>query len=88
MKLTRHGFMRWLRSKKGSDIVGSPQEWKDCPLAQYLGTGVTEEEYGDGPYGTGTRLAPWASDFVVAADKGRRNSITAKRALELLGEQP
>ncbi|KKL83539.1 hypothetical protein LCGC14_1973780 [marine sediment metagenome] len=93
-KLTRKGFVAWLRSKHPRTKVGqSLSGLRKCPLAKFTGANVGIYCYWfDRGAKTETErvLMPvWAQKFVIAVDTfhgQKRPQITAKKALELLEE--
>ncbi len=88
-KLTRTGFVKWLRAKHPRTRVGySLNGMYSCPLAKFTGVAVGPVRYG--ALWEEKALPEWARDFVQAVDDvGGTNAsppITAKQALALLGE--
>ena len=91
-KLTRTGFVAWLKSKHPRTRVGQSYSGiLACPLAKFTGVAIG----GLGSYfprglGTPVPLPRWANNFVKAVDAVQGNEtpqITAKQALALLGEK-
>ena len=79
MKLTRKGFRAWLAGKRPSTVVGRALTY-DCPLSRYVNRPIN-------PYTD--RFPQWVHRFVSRADKaGLGQSITARRALEILDGKP
>ncbi len=96
MRLTRKGFVAWLRSKGSSDMVGMSVTYSSCPLATYLEF-VTGEQCGvvsdiwerhlhSGTGPISSKNPAWASAFIKALDTGPSHDVTARHALKLLGE--
>ncbi len=80
-KLTRKGFVSWLRAKHPRTKVGYslPGFHKECPLGNFLGMKVL----------VSNAKPLWAKNFIRAVDTVKKNTttpITAKQALALLGE--
>ena len=96
-KLTRKGFVAWLRSKKPRARVGSGNPTRRyqaafCPLRTYLGEDYTVRRLHYRHKFGGYRPMPkWAGAFVLAVDNAvdyNWGRVTARRALALLGEEP
>ncbi len=90
-KLTRTGFVAWLKSKHPRTRVGqSLAGLHACPLARFTGWTIGTTVYWiDAAKGSGSTLPKWARDFVKAVDAvqgGKSPQITASKALALLGE--
>ncbi len=92
MELTREGFVSWLKSGRLGRDVGRGNYSRQCPLAVYLGStflvpiniGASSFGYPDGER---WMCPPWARKFIYAVDaKFGVRHVTAKAALELLGE--
>ena len=91
MRLTKVGFVAWLRSKKPEDKVGISQNSTRCPLGRYLLFATRRVCHVTSRYwlNSDSKSHPnptWAYSFVNAVD-GAKRGITAKRALELLKER-
>lgn len=91
MRLTKKGFVAWLRKKKAGAIVGLPAQPLSCPLAVYIRSlkgGEHAQVYGDKiEYEVhDVPLPQWACRFVAAVDSDTL-VITGQHALELLGEK-
>lgn len=98
MRLLRHQFEKWLRSKPAEEIVGRKRDNCGCPLARYHAdaSGGSEVVISSNPqtwigyvidYGAGNRKLPgWADAFAFLVDGEPTTDITAGRALELLAQ--
>jgi pyrroline-5-carboxylate reductase len=90
---TRNKFIGWLREKEPTADVGLACSRSSCPLANHLEdtwggvADVDDEEmavWGQ-PYAKTPR---WAAAFIEQVDNyGVREPITARAALEMLGEK-
>lgn len=90
MRLTKKGFVAWLRSKRPTSTVGLCILPNKCPIARYLRETYGEEvEVYSEAFG-GHPMPAWARALVWATDDGKRDGqrITAGRVLALLGEKP
>lgn len=90
---TRAKFVEWLRQKEPEAVVGESRYLSSCPLATHLEEtwgSVAEVDISDmavrgHPY---VNTPQWAKDFIDKVDEySAGESITAKVALELLGEK-
>ena len=93
-RLTRKGFVAWLRNQPADAVVGEADDGTVCPLAYYLdGAGiavdcVTSHRWRD-VEGAYHRLPPWAAAFVAGVDHGSPwHLVTAEAARALLGAAP
>ena len=93
MRLTKKGFVEWLRGKKSNQTVGYPRARTICPLSNYLSIRVGSYchvtgagWYAEGSRDTIHRNPKWAINFVADVDS-TSELVTAKRALALLGEK-
>ena len=95
MRLDKHKFAGWLRTKPPETIVGKHRS-PSCPIANFYSETcggaeiVIFERIGEGYFidrGYDARLAPqWASRFIWLVDDDENGKITARRALEMLAE--
>ena len=93
MRLTKKGFVEWLRGLKSSDTVGYTRARTNCPLANYLALKNDSRchvnstwWYAEDSKETTHTHPPWARKFVEDVDIGSEG-VTAKKALALLGEK-
>lgn len=94
MKLLRHKFEHWLKSKKPMDIVGKNRDCHSCPIGLFYrdASGGSEVVIFDDQRGRRVidrgydcRVLPqWAADFVFTVDGEANGNISAARALEIL----
>jgi hypothetical protein len=97
MRLKRHQFLAWLKTKRPDEIVGKNRDCHGCPIALFYehATGGSEivifERYGDLYIDRGydaRRMPAWAERFVRDVDDDQPLEVSAARCLELLAARP
>lgn len=92
MKLTKKGFINWLKNYKGTHVGRSSNPWT-CPIAKYfkvikkenITVGSDMWDYSSVDRRGKDRVLPkWAINFIREVDSRRNVRITVKKALKIL----
>lgn len=97
MRLVKSKFVKWLRSKPQTEIVGEHRDCHGCPIANFYydasgGREIVIFQNDRGGYTIDRgyikrKLPGWAEAFVFNADGEANGKISAIRALEIVGAQ-
>lgn len=94
MRLDQGKFVRWLKAKPSTEIVGNQRDCNSCPIANFYedvsggcGISIFDDGYGNHIIDRGYDRRPlpaWAEAFVFLVDGEEAEKVTASRALEIL----
>lgn len=87
--LTKNNLRKWLESKKPKSRVGNVDQATSCPIFNFLTENDVEiEEVGSADaiiYNNIVPMPKWVTVFIKKVDELPTNTVSAKKALEILG---